>query len=284
MGARPGGTLQGGAWPGERIRCCYYLTIATLNSIFPQEVKGIYNVKMLKYRGFTEFRVYQRPVTRGSPENGKETPERGCGGSRSEAESLRRSKETVRRYAFANEWEWFCTLTFNPEKVDSYNYQECVNKLSVWLNNARRKEPDMRYLWVPELHKSGRFHFHGLMSNISSLRLLESGKRDKTGRPIYNIGKYRLGWSTATRVSNNQAVAGYLLKYLTKEMCAVTFNRRRYWVSKNCELPEEVESHLDYYELKDLQEALSAKATWAKVAFIETQDYRNKIYYYSIPE
>lgn len=245
----------------------------------------MFNVKVLKYRGFSEFRLYEKPIREGPTEEEIERGKRGQGGPQAVTESMRRTREKVKRYGFANQWEWFCTLTFNPDLVDSYDYQACVDKLSAWLNNNRkRRAPDMRYIWVPERHISGRFHFHGLMSGISSLGLADSGKRDKSGRAIYNIGQYKLGWSTATAVTNSQAAVGYLLKYLTKDLCAVTFNRRRYWASKNLDLPEVQNSLLELHEQKELSAILKENATWQEVASVESEAYSNTICYYSIPQ
>ena len=104
--------------------------------------------------------------------------------------------------AKSNEWEWFFTLTFNPEKVDSFNYANVTDKLSQWLKNMRKKCPDMMYLVVPEQHESGRWHFHGLFSHVENMRFVDSEKRDKKGRIIYNVGSYRLGFSTATQIED----------------------------------------------------------------------------------
>ena len=78
--------------------------------------------------------------------------------------SRNRAKNMIYDYARTNDFEYFVTMTFNPDKVDSFNYVACSQKLSDWLKNLRRRvAPDIRYLFVPELHKSGRYHFHGIL-------------------------------------------------------------------------------------------------------------------------
>jgi len=58
---------------------------------------------------------------------------------RSLISSANRAKNTVYNYARGNMWDWFITLTFNQEKVDRYNYDECSKKLRKWLNNVKTK-------------------------------------------------------------------------------------------------------------------------------------------------
>ena len=69
--------------------------------------------------------------------------------------SLKRTKQKVYQYARSNYWDWFVTFTFSPDKVDRFSYDACVKLLSKWLNNVRRDAPDVRYIIVPEQHKSG---------------------------------------------------------------------------------------------------------------------------------
>lgn len=172
-----------------------------------------------------------------------------------EAESIRvsRSRTITKLYDIArsNMWEWFFTLTFNPKKVDSFDYSLTSKKLSLWLNNMRKKCPDMVYIVVPEQHKSGRWHFHGLFSNVSDLDFVDSGKRTENGQIIYNVGNYNIGWSTAIQCDNSPKVVSYLCKYITKELCQATKGKKRYWASRNVNLPEVVEYdvHMEYEEI-----------------------------------
>lgn len=158
--------------------------------------------------------------------------------------SLRNSRSRTKRNLFydarSNEWDWFFTLTFSADKVDRYNYDAVVNKMHDWLHNVRKSCQDMKYIVVPELHKDGAYHFHGLFANCDNLDFKESGKYDKNGHMIYNVGRYRLGWSTAEVVVDSQCISNYIGKYITKELCAATINRKRYWKSRNLEQAEKL--------------------------------------------
>lgn len=161
------------------------------------------------------------------------------------SESLRvsyiRTINNLYDIARCNEWEWFFTFTFSPDKVkDRYDYAELSKVMSKWLSNVRTwKCPDMVYLVVPEQHKDGAWHFHGLFRNIQGLTMVDSGHKDAQGRNIYNIQDFKLGFTTATAVGDSAKACSYLVKYITKELCAATPNMRRYWASKNCERPTE---------------------------------------------
>lgn len=150
--------------------------------------------------------------------------------------SCSRAKKEIYDITRSNKWEWFFTFTFDPEKVDSFDYDACVSKLSPWLNHIRRICLDMVYIIVPEQHKSGRFHFHGLFVNVSELTFVYSGHK-KGGKRVYNCFNYKYGFTTATRVSDSNKAASYLCKYITKDLCAVSKGRKRYWVSRNAKRP-----------------------------------------------
>lgn len=158
-------------------------------------------------------------------------------------ESLRisgnRSKACVYDIARSNRWDWFLTFTFSPDKVDRESYSACSGKLKQWLDYMRRKNPGMKYLVVPEEHKKGGWHFHGLFADCPELTFQESGHRDSSGRQIYNLLDYNLGFTTATRVSDSRKAAGYLTKYITKSLTSQTAGKKRYWASRNCARPAE---------------------------------------------
>ena len=121
-------------------------------------------------------------------------------------------------------WEYFVTLTFDDQFVeDSYSHEKVTEYLTRWLNNQKHQNPNMRYILVPELHKSGRIHFHGVFALVPNW-ILEQGRSAKTGRliykngsPIYNLKNYKLGFTTVSKVKNLEAVSHYISKYITKD-------------------------------------------------------------------
>ena len=88
--------------------------------------------------------------------------------------SMKRTRDKIYDYANCNHWEWFCTFTFSPEKIeDRSNFEQVSKKFTNWLSNMRLKYcPDMKYLVVPEKHKDGSYHFHGVFSNCAGLNFV----------------------------------------------------------------------------------------------------------------
>ena len=192
--------------------------------------------------------------------------------------SLKRTKKKVYDYAKSNEWEWFVTFTFSPDKVNRYNYDECTKYLSKWFNNLKRSSPALSYLVVPEQHKDGAYHFHGLFSGMNEHQIVWTGKyvikrvrglRSKfvrTKEKIYKIGSYKLGWMTATRVREMEKVTSYITKYITKDMLNGLHGRKRYWCSRNLVLPLEEVFILDATDRFILSQELDDSSRFKKVS------------------
>ncbi len=214
----------------------------------------MYNVRIIEYPSGFQCRVYRSPVLDGAAPHGRdedcislledygylfqedeeEVPEEIMKSrkERSMYVSVSRTVNKVYYLARSNAWDWFVTLTFDPDRVDSFSYRACTDALKNWIDASRRLCPDMKYLLVPEMHKSGRFHFHGLFADCEGLGFVDSGKK-QDGQTVYNVGRYRLGFSTATRVRDNERVTKYITKYISKDLCAASPHKKRYWASRN---------------------------------------------------
>lgn len=120
----------------------------------------------------------------------------------------------------------FATFTYKPdEELDKSSYEECYKKLGVWLSN-RVQRRGLMYVIVPERHKSGDIHFHGIMnSSALSLERAVSPKGralSRNGKPIFNLQDWKAGFSTAQIIggasSDREAVAKYVFKYMGKQV------------------------------------------------------------------
>ncbi len=191
--------------------------------------------------------------------------------------SINRSKRMIYDYGRSNIWDWFFTFTFESgNDFDRYNYEACRKKVAEWFKNVRKRYcKDIKYLIVPEQHESGAWHFHALVSNAGfedddyGLTFVKArnnqpylkidgdyvydkkgqhvpnkyfGEYLRTSYPdgnyIYNIGEFKSGFSTATRVTDTKKAVSYIVKYITKELCECTLGKRRYLPSNNLELPK----------------------------------------------
>ncbi|NLZ55007.1 MAG: hypothetical protein GX892_18040, partial [Thermoanaerobacteraceae bacterium] len=89
-------------------------------------------------------------------------------------ESISRSRSTIFEYSMCNEFEYFVTLTLDKKKYDRYDLDAYIKDLGQYIRNLRRKyKADIQYLLIPELHKDGAWHLHGLIKNLPSDDLKE---------------------------------------------------------------------------------------------------------------
>ena len=131
----------------------------------------IYNVKTIEYPDSVQVRTYSRPVTVSNKINISDnvTPRKKEVRERSQEQinhcitsSVNRTVNQIYMISRANKWEYFVTLTINPEILDSTDFNLISEKLNIWTNN----------IIVPELHKDkSKWHFHGLFSNIGKCPL-----------------------------------------------------------------------------------------------------------------
>ena len=131
------------------------------------------------------------------------------------SDNLKRAKERVFDIAYCNEFTHFVTWTLNKEMIDRYDAKEVSKKLHDFLHNMQKRH-NLLYLVIPELHKDGAIHMHGLISG--EIDLVDSGKKTSDGKAIYNMPQWKLGFSTAIELSGDRInVAKYITKYITKD-------------------------------------------------------------------
>lgn len=225
---------------------------------------GAYNLKVYEYADSVQIRMYDKAIV--YSESVK--PFRTFGNENDDLESVQvseRSEEQIKRcadssksrtinqiyeIARANIWDYFLTLTFDRRKLDSSDYDLLCDKVSNWLHNLKKRyAPDLKYLIVPELHSDGiHYHFHGLLANIGNMSLSDSGIV-KNGKVIYNLENWKYGFSTVSKVSDSGKVSSYITKYITKELCVVGKNKKRYWCSQNCDRAKVKIYNLPYDDL-----------------------------------
>ena len=162
-------------------------------------------------------------------------------------DSLTRAKKKVFEIASANEWHYMVTFTLNQEHIDRYDTKEVQKRFSTWLSNMVQRH-GLRGLFVPERHKDGAIHFHGLINDALDMsfsktykvkgikkpmgirKLKNKGKTpdDADVKKVYNIDQYKLGFSTAIPLDEQSAsddaeknitkVSHYITKYCTKDL------------------------------------------------------------------
>lgn len=184
--------------------------------------------------------------------------------------SRNRTINAIYSISKSNEWDYFVTLTFNDLIVNASDYEQVTYKLSEWLHNLKKRyAPNLKYLIVPELHKDGaRYHFHGLLANCGNISFIDSGHTTFDNEPIYNILNYKFGYTTATKVKDNDKICHYLTKYITKDLCVLTANKKRYWNSRNCQKPIEEKYLLSAEEIENIMNFYVDNVAYAKTVTV----------------
>jgi hypothetical protein len=149
--------------------------------------------------------------------------------------SLRRTQKELQDLIECNPFEWFGTFTFDPKKIDRHDEQAVKKAMTSFLNHAKRKSPNMTYILVPERHKDGAIHFHGLLGNFNG-KMADSGSQWQK-QPIFNVVDYKLGFTNFTKIRDKAKTANYCRKYITKDMATTQSSKKRYWRSRNLKQP-----------------------------------------------
>ena len=263
-----------------------------------------YNVKTIQYPDSLQVRTFTRPV-KTSLERINSSPNVWTAPNTSNTETRERTQEQILHslkssvnrtvnqiYSISrsNTWQYFITLTIDPKKLDNCNYSLVLEKLSKWVNNLKfRYAPDLKYIFVPELHKDkAKWHFHGLFSDIGSIPFSFSGKvcvgkyiydyvRKPYATKIFNIPLWDYGFSTATKIRDTSRASSYITKYITKDVSRIIENKHRYLASTNLDKPIERVYNIPYEAVEQLKLFYSDKLDY--VSNISVPDAGQRITY-----
>lgn len=149
--------------------------------------------------------------------------------------SARRARQELYEICKCNDFKFFVTFTYDPEKKDRLNDEITRRTFTIWANNMRKLYPDMFYVAVPEYHFLGGLHYHLLVGGIKWEDMKpQFWKLDKNGTPIYTATAWRWGWSTVSVIKNIEASKHYICKYITKQHFDERFfGKRRFHTSHN---------------------------------------------------
>lgn len=188
----------------------------------------------------------------------------------------------------------FVTITFDDDKVDATNAGDVMKKLRNWLSNLVQRK-GLKYILVPELHKSGRIHAHMLCNNI--FELVDSGTRNVEGftKPlkistierynipdnrikniIYNVKNWKYGFSTALYTyGDGIGVSKYVADYITKGSKRIF--GRYYWVSKNLNMYAPIELRDEDPNLFNVIPLPAHRSMWSDDEYKYDDNFRKRI-------
>ena len=167
--------------------------------------------------------------------------------------SLSRTRAAIYELALCNDWEWFVTLTLNPEYHDRQDLNSYKKKLSTWIKNYNRThKTNIKYLLIPENHQDGSWHMHGLMMGLPKEHLREFTEQEKLpikilielkwGHKIYTWEAYKktFGYITISEIRHLESVSKYITKYITKDVAKtrIGLNDHLYYCSQGLKRSE----------------------------------------------
>ncbi|MGN0813744.1 MAG: hypothetical protein ACI4MH_00755 [Candidatus Coproplasma sp.] len=168
--------------------------------------------------------------------------------------SLSRTRRRIFEIAACNPWQWFWTGTLDGQMCDRNDLNGTFKRLSQFLRDWRKKHDGERltYLIVPEQHKDGAWHFHGLFNGLpveglhkftlDEILPCRIRRTIESGTDVYEWRDYssRFGYTTLTAVRSHEAVSKYVTKYITKSMVetAIGSGRHLYYASQGLIKPE----------------------------------------------
>lgn len=169
-------------------------------------------------------------------------------------QSLSRTRSTIFELALCNNWEWFVTLTLNPEYHDRSDLNNYKKTLSEWLKNYNWiHKTDIKYLLIPEQHSDGNnWHMHGLLLGLPEEHLQEFTEHETLpikmiieiarGNRLYDWPAYakKFGYASLSRIRNIENTSKYITKYITKDLTKTQIekNKHFYYCSKHLKRAE----------------------------------------------
>lgn len=145
--------------------------------------------------------------------------------------NISRARSRILELGYCNKWEYFCTLTLDGQKRDRYDLDGFVKKLGEWIAHYNRKYGvKLKYLLIPEQHKDGAYHMHGLMSGVSPDSLIKN-KFGYLDMPFY---AQRFGFISLDPIRDEDKTVSYITKYITKDASAtnVEVGRHLFYASR----------------------------------------------------
>ena len=188
--------------------------------------------------------------------------------------NLVRAKTVIREYALCNEFEYFITFTLDKKKYNRYDLKTYIKDLGQFIRDYRKKyNKDIQYLIIPERHKDGAWHLHGLIKGIDNSHLVNfdliPGAPGKLkNKEYYNFELYakKFGFCSLGKIKDINKISSYITKYINKELGnGLDLGNKSYYCSRGLKKAEQIKKgHLacpleydfenDYCKIKNVND------------------------------
>ncbi len=140
------------------------------------------------------------------------------------ASNFSRARSMVLQYALCNPWDYFFTGTLDRSKFDRYNLDTFAARLMQFIRDKRKKyQAKFQVLLVPEKHKDGAWHIHGLIYGLPASALApftHPAPKKLVEGGFLNWPDYqeKFGFCSLASIRDPVATAFYVSKYIGKEL------------------------------------------------------------------
>lgn len=172
--------------------------------------ENLFKIVYIKFRG--------SPPKKNSPISTKNADRR--------ADSISRAKNTVKEIALCNNFTYFCTFTQNAALRDRFDLSKFREDFARFVRNENRgREEKIKYLLIPELHKDGAVHMHGLLMGLQIGRDLQTNEHGYLDWFRY---RDRFGFFSCSKIKDKAKCANYITKYITKSFDENACNNKQH--------------------------------------------------------
>jgi hypothetical protein len=206
--------------------------------------------------------------------------------------NISRAKSKIYELSLCNEWQQFVTLTLNKEKYDRNDLEKFIKDFGQYIRNFNKKNNlSIKYLLIPEVHKKGGWHMHGLLQGLpeSFLRAFTLQEhiptyiRDKikSGGIVYDWEDYKskFGFCDIEPIRNQDACAKYVTKYINKDLSSSIkeLNAHLYYCSKGLTVAKIIKKGSMLVDIKPNYENEYVKIQWFENTEISLDNLKNYI-------
>lgn len=134
--------------------------------------------------------------------------------------NLSRARTNIFDISMSNNFDYFITLTLNPQNTNVFDLDGFINTFGQFIRDYRKKnrkrgfEDPVQYLLIPEQHKTGAWHMHGLIKGIPKEDLFINSN----GYLDWGEYKKRFGYVSLSPVKSKIGVSKYITKYISKSL------------------------------------------------------------------